>query len=162
MKKILFALLIISGFSTAAQHKISIDDFRMLEGKWKGTLTYLDYKSNTETTMQANTMVEIINDTEFNQYVYYSGEPDKNGMTRYGIKENGTMLNDRKLIERTKQPDGSLKLVFESKGPDGNDNKPATFNHILFISSAIFTVTKMVKFDDGKDFFRRHIYAFSR
>jgi hypothetical protein len=145
-----------------AQQNISISDFRKLDGKWKGTLTYLDYSSNKLTTIPASTLIEIVSDTEFDQYIFYTEEPDKNKKTRYRINATGTELGDRRLVEKIIQTDGGIKLVLESAGPDGNDNRPAVFRHIMVLSANKFVVTKMVRFEGEKDFFERHTYSFSR
>lgn len=162
MKKILLVTGLLVTLYSAAQQKISIEDFKPLQGKWKGTLTYLDYKDNKETTIPANTLIEIAGKQSFDQYVFYSAEPDKNARTRYKIKEQGMMLNDKRVTGRTQLPDGSLQITMESTGTDGNDNKAAAFQHILIISPSTFSVTKMVKFNEEEGYFRRHIYSFSR
>jgi hypothetical protein len=162
MRKILLITGLLITLYSVAQQKISIEDFKPLQGKWKGTLTYLDYKDNKETTIPANTLIEIAGNEAFNQYVFYSAEPDKNARTKYEIKNKGMMLNDRKITGRTHLPDGSLQLTMESTGTDGNDNKAAAFQHILIISSSAFSVTKMVKFNEEEGYFRRHIYSFRR
>lgn len=155
-------MLLAGNLAAAAQEKISIADFMPVIGQWKGTLTYLDYSSNQQTMIPANTMLERIGDSVFDQYVYYSDEPDKNNKTRYKISGDGTRLDDMKLVERTRLPDGALKLVLESKGQDGNDHRPATFRRIYILSAHVFTITKMVRMDGETDFFQRHQYAFSR
>ena len=162
MKAIFSSFLITLCIMAAAQQKINITDFKPLEGKWKGSLTYLDYKSNQPTTIPVNTMVETVNDSSFNQYMYYSDEPDKNSGDLYKINKEGTMLNEMKLVSKTKQADGSVKIVLEYKGPDGNDYKPGTMQRIMEISPGRFVITKMVKFDGEDTFFQRHQYSFRR
>jgi hypothetical protein len=162
MKKIFIITCLLFSAFIHAQQKISISDFISVEGKWKGTLTYLDYTSNKLTTIPANTLIEIINEYEFDQYVYYTEEPDKNKKSRYIINTAGTAVSDGKLVEKTIQQDGSIKLVLESSGPDGNDKRPAVFRHIMILSANKFVVTKTVRFEGEKDFFERHTYSFSR
>lgn len=162
MKKLFIIAGLLATLNSLAQPKISIEDFKPLQGKWKGTLTYLDYKDNKETTIPANTHIEIKGKESFDQYIFYTAEPDKNARTRYKIKDSGIVLNDRKVTSRTILPDGSLQLTMESTGTDGNDNKAAAFQHILIISPSTFSVTKMVKFNEEEGYFRRHIYSFSR
>ena len=148
--------------TTGYTQTISSDDFKPLEGNWKGQLTYLDYSSNKQESIKANASVEIKKSAKFELGIYYADEPSQNGKEIYRIKENGTMLNNRKVIERTVQADGTLKIVLEDKGRDGNDKKPATFHHELFISKNMFIITKMVKFDGEENFFQRNRYSFSR
>jgi hypothetical protein len=162
MKKLFIIAGLLATLNSLAQPKINIGDFKPLQGKWKGTLTYLDYKDNRETNIPANTLIEITGNESFDQYIFYTAEPDKNARTRFEIKDSGLMLNDRKVTSRTILPNGSLQITMESTGTDGNDYKAAVFKHVLIISAKNFSVTKMVKFNDAEGYFRRHIYSFSR
>jgi hypothetical protein len=162
MKSICLFVMLITVLSASAQPTINMKDFAPLEGIWKGSLTYLDYTDKTQRTIPANTKIEIVNDSTFDQAIYYSAEPDKNAYSRYTIHSGGTMLSEAKLIERTILADGSLQIILESTGPDGNDNRPATFHRVYIFSATKFTITKMVKFDGEKEFFQRHQYSFSK
>jgi hypothetical protein len=155
-------LLCIGINGTAQNQSVSISDFKPLEGRWSGTLTYLDYSSNTNETIKTNVEVSIKNATVFEMGIFYTDEPNKNEKDKYRIRKNGTMINKRKLIERTLLPDGTLKIVLQDKGTDGNDYKPATFHHVLLISKNKFTMTKLVKFDGEINFFQRNQYSFRR
>jgi uncharacterized membrane protein YphA (DoxX/SURF4 family) len=154
-------ILLLACINGSAQKPISQQDFKVLQGKWKGTLTYLDYKSSNLQTIKANTMIELINENSFNQYIYYADEPDMNAKDHYTINSSGTMLNDMKLLDYTIEPDGAVRIVLEYKGTDGNDYKPAIMQSIMLFSATTFTITKMVQFDGGK-FFQRHQYSFTR
>ena len=56
---VLFSFLFISLFSFAQEpKKVSVNDFSPALGKWKGSLTYLDYTSGKPYTMPA--WVEIV------------------------------------------------------------------------------------------------------
>jgi hypothetical protein len=162
MKKIFFSILVLVSLITNAQQTISINDFKTLEGKWKGSLTYLEYRSGTSETIKSNAAIAIKEGDIFELSLYYTDEPDHNNAELYQIKEKATMVNNMKVVERVMQADGSLKIIFESKGPDGNDYKPATFNHIYIIAKNNFTITKMVRFEGEDKFFQRHQYSFSR
>lgn len=161
---LIICTLIVS--STHAQNgtitvQTSINDFRMLEGKWKGQLTYLDYTSNKPFTMDANTLFEMVSDSSFDQFIYYSAEPHKNADSRYTIRGNGLVLNDMKLVKR-KTVTGKLLLIFEYRGPDGNDNRMATMQRVMELIDNELTITKMVKFDGEANYFQRHQYRFTR
>jgi len=65
-------------------------------------------------------------------------------------------------VEKTLLPDGSLKIILEEKGKDGNDQKPATFNHIIKLSAGTLTIVKMVRFEGEQVFFKRNEYQFSK
>jgi hypothetical protein len=162
MKRCIIVLLLAGNLVAAAQPKISIADLLPAEGKWMGQLTYLDYTSNKQESIRATASVAIKRDNLLKLEIYYTDEPSRNGKDVYRIKENGTMINDQKVLERTLQADGTLKIVLESKGPDGNDHMPATFHHELVIGKTVFTITKLVRFDGKDQFFQRNQYAFSR
>ena len=156
-------LLLFSGLSCRAQNPIvSINDFTALKGKWSGTLTYRDYTSNTEETVKAGIDVRIKSKDIFEWDISYADEPSHNGKEEYTIRDKGTKINESKVIERTVQADGLLKVVIEEKGKDGNDDKPATFHHVFIIGKNTFSLTKLVRFDGEEKFFQRNQYSFNR
>jgi len=157
----LLSTLSIEAQPSGPEIRTSIADFKSLTGKWKGMLTYLDYTSNQPVTMEANTLFEMVTDSSFDQFIYYSAEPHKNADSRYTIGENGTALNEMKLVKR-KTGYGKLLLIFEYRGPDGNDNRMATMQRVMELSNDELTITKMVKFDGEENFLQRHQYRFTR
>ncbi|MBK6827014.1 MAG: hypothetical protein IPG86_09130 [Chitinophagaceae bacterium] len=162
MKIFFISFLLAMQISSNAQTSISQKDFLPIAGKWTGTLTYLDYTSNGTERIPANALIELTGDDSYDQYLYYSAEPDKNKKFRYTISADGRKLNDMTLMEKKRLGDGSLQLVLESNGEDGNENKPARFRHILIIGEKTFSITKMVKFEGEKEYFQRHRYEFGR
>lgn len=154
-------VLLLLGMSGNAQ-TITTQDLQPAAGKWKGTLTYLDYSSNKSETINANVLVEVKGSGKYYISFSYTDEPKYNGKEKFVIKENGTMVNNKKVIEKTTLPDGSVRIVLESRGKDGNDHKMATFREILLIAANSFSITKMVKFDEGGEYFERNRYAFAR
>ncbi|MBK8521351.1 MAG: DoxX family protein [Ferruginibacter sp.] len=156
------ALLCLGMNNYAQSPALSINDFKPLEGNWKGTLTYKDYSSNKSQTIEALTVIKIRNKNSFVISIDFPNEPGRGGKDKYIIAKNGMTINKKKVIERTSQPDGSLKIVLEEKGEDGNDHKPATFHHIFLIEGDKLTLTKMVNFDAESNFFQRNQYVFSR
>ncbi|MFX5622751.1 hypothetical protein ABTE00_21585, partial [Acinetobacter baumannii] len=62
MKKLIIytALQFIIGFSFAQDLRIQKNDTRIFEGKWVGSLTYLDYTSGKPYTMPADLIVTAI------------------------------------------------------------------------------------------------------
>jgi uncharacterized membrane protein YphA (DoxX/SURF4 family) len=143
------------------ENKTTINDFKPFTGKWKGQLTYLDYTSNKPVTMPANTLFEMVSDSSFDQFIYYTDEPHKNADSRYTIREKGSMLNEMKLVERKAEKE-KLLLVFEYRGPDGNDNRMATMQRIIELTGNELKITKMVKYDGEGKFIQRHQYHFIR
>jgi hypothetical protein len=66
-----------------------------------------------------------------------------------------------KLVKR-KTVTGKLLLIFEYRGPDGNDNRMATMQRVMELIDNELTITKMVKFDGEANYFQRHQYRFTR
>lgn len=161
--KIAIALVLLClGMSGRAQSPVTgIDDFKLLQGNWEGTLSYEDYSSHKTVTIQATAAITI-EGSSFLMSIDYPAEPGRGDKSRYAIAENGMLINNKKLLERSLLSGGILKIVLEEKGRDGNDNKPATFHQVWMISKNKLTISKMVKFDDGQDFFQRHQYVFNR
>ncbi len=157
----LLSTLTIQAQPSGSEIRTSIADFTPLTGKWKGQLTYLDYTSNQPVTMEANTLFEMVSDSSFDQFIYYSAEPHKNADSRYRLRENGTALNEMKLVKR-RTGYGKLLLIFEYCGPDGNDNRMATMQRVMEFIGNKLTITKMVKYDGEANYFQRHQYRFTR
>lgn len=157
------AVCLLCLFSMAGHTQtISAGDFKNLAGNWKGQLTYLDYSSNKPESIPVSAGVKLKGRNLFVLSFYYSEEASHNEKQKFRIKGKGTRLNTWKLTERTMQTDGTLKVVLESTGKDGNDGKPAIFHHELLISSSRFTITKRVRFEGEKEFFQRNQYQFTR
>lgn len=167
------AVVIIVGMlflnSTKAQSLppvIQPGDLENLRGDWKGSLTYLDYTSAKETVILCNLSAQPkTNAKENNAWVLRFSYPQESGHDHddeYVIGKEGKTINGLVLLEKTILPNGSLKIVLEEKGEDGNDHKPATFHRILLISTQKFSISKMVRFDGESEFIKRHEYNFSR
>lgn len=110
----------------------------------------------------ANTLIELSGSDSFDQYLYYTAEPNKNNKFRYTISADGQKLNEMTIMEKKLLSDGTWQLVLESKGVDGNDNRSADFRHIMIIGAKTFSINKLVKFDGEGVYFQRHRYLFGR
>lgn len=155
-------LLLTGNLAAKAQMKVSITDFQPATGTWKGQLTYLDYSSNKEVSIQATLNAEVKGDNRIKLNFDYPAEPGYGSKEQYEIRENGKMVNDMKVMERTTLSDGSLKIVLESRGKDGNDQKPAVFHHVFELGKNSFMLSKLVKFEGQEKFFQRNQYSFQR
>ncbi|HMU46805.1 MAG TPA: hypothetical protein PKC72_10580 [Chitinophagaceae bacterium] len=162
MKKTFIILSTLFIAASAFSQKVSTNDFKALEGNWSGKLTYLDYTSNTEESISTTMTASVTGSNMFELNFRFPGESGKGGSDIYKISEDGKVINDMKVLDRKVESDGTLKIVLEQRGPDGNDNKWATFHHVLEIRKNNFRMTKMVKFDDEKNFFRRNQFVFTR
>jgi len=162
MKKVFIAISAILFTVSAFTQKVSTADFKPLNGNWSGKLTYLDYTSNTEESISTTLKASVTGSDMFELDFRFPGESGKGGADTYKISEDGKVINDMKVLDRTVEKDGTLKIVLEQRGPDGNDNKWATFHHVLEIAKNKFRMTKMVKFDDEENYFRRNQFVFTR
>lgn len=162
MKKTISAIAALLLVTVIHAQSISADDLRSLPGEWKGQLTYLDYSSNKEVSIKAVLKAEMKGDSRVKLNFDYPAEPGYGSKEQFEIRENGKMVNDMKVIERTELPDGSLKIVLENRGKDGNDQQPAVFHHVFELGKSRFVLSKLVKFEGQEKFFQRNQYSFNR
>jgi hypothetical protein len=143
------------------QPRIEKGDLSRITGNWNGELTYLDYTSKKEVTFSCNLEAVVTPDEKLLKLKYiYPDEMDANTMSRLDITEDGATIEGQFVMERTILPDGSLKLITEEKEFD--DYKLSTIRRIIVLSNDTFVITKMVKFDDAGDFFRRNEYRWKK
>lgn len=147
-----------TGQSTPA---VTIADFSQALGQMKGTLTYLDYSSGKPYTMPAwitlrNTEGLLIRSLE------YPDEPKANQTDTLLIDAKGTFFNGAKLVKKETLPDGSLQLVTEKAGEDGNDHKSATLRNTYTFGKNMIVIRKDVRFEGEEKWIQRHEYSFQR
>jgi hypothetical protein len=142
---------------------VSIEDFKPALGKWKGTITYLDYTSGKSFSMPCN--ITITNDkTNSRQLILafeYPQEPKANGKDTLRISADGTMIDGEKIVTKENKND-ALQIVTETNGVDGNDNKKALIRHIYSISKKTFIQRKEVRFEGEDKFIMRNEFKMSR
>lgn len=145
---------------------ITASELKLLNGKWKGTLTYRDYTSG-----KSETIHVIVNgsrkgnkqsDRSWSLQFAYPQEPGHETTDELTVSADGRMINEATLTEKTKLPDGTLRVVLESSGKDGNDHKPCTIKKVIVLSEKNLTITKLVRFDGETDFLERNQYNLSR
>jgi hypothetical protein len=137
-------------------------DLDLLTGPpWVGSLTYLDYTSKQQTTIDSSLIVTRKSDApptwEFG--VGYSKEPHANSKEDVSLKDGGRTLGDEQVLSRTSLPDGVL-FITECNGQD--DNRAARFRFEHSITAHEYSKRKLVRFDGTRDFFERHIYRWKR
>lgn len=166
VKKCFFIFcLVMAVFSGRAQNQqpaLEPAELNLLQGTWTGNLTYLDYTSKKEVSIKAVIYGWRKNSKSRVWHVKYEypNEPGYTSRDTYRVSSDGGMVSGRKLVEKTKLDDGTLKLVLEEKGKD--DNQPATLRYIILLSATKLVITKMVRFEGAADFFRRNEYSMSR
>jgi hypothetical protein len=141
---------------------VSVKEFRAAEGNLKGWLTYLDYSSGKPFSMPAEVNVRVSAQGLVILALNYPKEPKANGNDTIAIGNNGTMLNGAIVVDRAVMEDGSIKLITEINGVDGNQNRKAVIRHIYIIGKAIFQNRKEVKFDGEDKWTMRNEYLFIR
>jgi hypothetical protein len=165
MKSILVSLLFLTGSVLAAQSPatVSVKDFAVALGPWKGKLTYLDYTSGKPYTMPANITLAILADNSgIELALVYPDEPKANGKDTLFISGSGSLLNKAMVVSKKTLPDGSVQIITDIDGRDGNDNKAATLRHIYTIKKNNFSNRKEVRFAGTDQWIMRNEYVFSR
>jgi lipopolysaccharide export LptBFGC system permease protein LptF len=166
MKTIICLLIFAStafGFVNLNRPKIKSGDFkRLTNGQWKGKLTYQDYRSNKKVSILSNlTVTESSEDKSSWIFEYeYPDEPKANEKSIVKISKDGKTFDDETVIERTKLPNGTLKIVTTKNGTD--NDKPAVFRYIYLINKTTFSIKKEVKYEGTDEFFERNEYSWNR
>ncbi len=166
MKSFLVVITVFFMVSVIAQKKptVGMNDFAPAFGKMRGSLTYLDYTSGKPYTMPANIIlgVSVSNRYALIRMLEYPDEPKANGKDTLLIEQGGAVFNGGKLVEKMRLPDGSLQMITEREGVDGNDNKKATIRNTYTIGKNIFSNRKEIRFAGEEKWIERHIYSFRR
>jgi hypothetical protein len=165
MNKLFITLLLLPvlAFAQTTTHVI-VKDFKPAFGKWKGSLTYLDYSSGKPYTMPANVIISK-NGNNTQQLILafaYPDEPKANGNDTLVISDDGLQIDGSMVVSKKKNSDGALEIITERNGVDGNDNRKAAIRHIYIINKKKFISRKEVRFDGEEKFILRNEYAMSR
>ncbi len=164
LPSLLFSLSMIPVFAQDEKPVASVTEFTPSLGFLKGTLTYLDYSSGKPFTMPVNARIRVTTG-KLNGIILaldYPQEPKANGNDTLVISKEGTLLNGAKLVSKRKLADGSLELIADKEGRDGNDNKKALLRHIYTISKTKFNNRKEVKFEGTDVWILRNEYLLGR
>lgn len=142
---------------------VSVKNFKPAFGKWKGTLTYLDYTSGKPYTMPANITIKAGEDNSRKLiFIYeYPDEPKANETDTIAISNSGEML-DGAMVQSKKKSKGMLEIITDENGKDGNDNKKAVIRHVYSIGKKIFSIRKEVKFEGEEKWILRNEYKMKR
>jgi co-chaperonin GroES (HSP10) len=165
MNKLLIALLISSGLAFIPKlPAVSIKNFKPAFGKWKGSLTYLDYSSGKPYTMPANvTISKDGNNTHQLILAFeYPDEPKANGNDTLVISSDGLQVDGATVVSKKKTSDGYVVIITEKDGVDGNDNRKAKLRHVYSIGKKKFSNRKEVRFNGEEKFIMRNEYVMGR
>jgi hypothetical protein len=140
---------------------ISPEDLDIIAGKWKGSLTYLDYSTSKPFTMPANVSVEPgKNEYQVQLFINYPKEPNANSKDKIVISKDGVLLNKTKITSREILKNQEIKITTEYSGKD--NRKKALIRNIYIFGSQRFIIRKEVKFNDSADWLMRNEYNFAR
>lgn len=166
MKAIVFVLILVisaAGFNGSKSPKIKFGDLKLLTGtKWKGELSYLDYRSNKKVSIHSNlTVTQSTQDKTIWIFEYeYPLEPQANKKVQVQINNDGKTFHNAAVIEKAKLADGTIKIITTEEGTD-NDKK-AVFRYIYLINKQSFSIKKEVKYEGTNEFFQRNEYSWKR
>lgn len=136
----------------------------LVDHRWSGTLTYLDYTSAKNTTIRSTLRVRTAKPASgiWSIAIGYDDEPHADAASEFRLIDNGAAIKNgdttERVISRSQSLD-AIEIVTEHLGKD--DSKPATIRKTYRIAANAFSITKRVKFADG-DFFQRHEYRWTR
>lgn len=137
----------------------------LIDHRWTGTLTYLDYTSAKNTTIRSTLRVRTVKPAAgaWTIAIGYDDEPHADSASELRLIDDGTAIKNgdtvERVISRAQSPD-AIEIVTEHAGKD--DNKPATIRKTYRIAGNVFSITKRVKFASSADFIQRHEYRWTR
>ncbi|MBS4065949.1 MAG: DoxX family protein [Chitinophagaceae bacterium] len=161
---VLFFLLV--SFHQKQEPILKPSELNHLQGTWHGVLTYIDYTSGFPTNIETKVHSRK-KDDEQNSRVWllkyeYPKEPGANAEGQYELSKDGSMINGEKIVEKEQLKDGSLKIAFERRGKDGNDQKPCTIRTVIQLNVTDLVILKLVKFDGEQEYFQRNQYKLTK
>lgn len=165
MRTFLIVVLTMLLVSTASAQKVSMkpaDLNPLIGGKWVGTLTYLDYGSKRSTAIKSDILITRV-DTDKLSWIFdlkYPLEPKADRKETVSLSKDGKTFDGEKVVERTREKGGILKIVTAAKGRD--DDKSADVRHIYLIARKSFSIIKQVRFDGEAALFVRNTYKWTR
>lgn len=158
-----FVLLVLVSSSPLPAQRVKPADLHTLLGKWKGSLTYLDYKSGKPYTMPADLeVVAVDRKTQWEFSNIYPDEPEANDKDTLRLTDRGRMFDGESIKSKQRLPNGDLVLVTEVTGTDGNDDQAALIRHTYTIGKLVYEVKKEVRFVGTEQWVLRHTYRYSR
>ncbi len=161
MKCLLTTMLLVLSLGCYGQVKITSEDLDLAIGDWEGSITYLDYQSNTPFTMPANLIVEKgDNKNTLILYNSYPKEPKANNSDKIKMSKNGLLLNKHEISSREEFDNGSIQIKTEHDAKD--DGKKATIRYSYTIGQDVFVIRKEVQFEESADWIKRSEFRYTR
>jgi hypothetical protein len=155
-----------TGTAVTAGAVVTATDIDRLTGEpWKGTLTYLDYTSDVETTIKSSLLVARLPDRPngalaWDMRVGYADEPHANSGETILLARAGRVFRKGNVLERAVLSDGTVRLVTEQDGKD--DGRAARLRFVYLLGEKQCSIQKLVRLPPDGAFFERHVYRWSR
>ena len=135
---------------------------KQLLGDWKGSLTYLDYKSGKPYSMPADLKVWQLSDNKLVFSNIYPNEPNANDNDTVTLANEGRMINNEVVTSKSILQNGNTEIITEYEGIDGNDQRPALIRHTYTVGKLTYVVRKDVQFKGQVEWVKRNEYSYSR
>jgi hypothetical protein len=138
---------------------------RLTGAPWNGTLTYRDYTSQLQTTIESSLlMIRLPQQPDgaaaWDMRVAYADEPHANSGETAVLTRGGRVFRDARVLERTALVDGSVMVITEQDGQD--DNRVARLRFVYLLGDKQCSIQKLVRLKPQEAFFERHFYRWSR
>lgn len=163
--KSIFAAIFLSLGLLMQPTEVTKEHLQVFEGEWSGSLTYLNYGDDaTLVTLPLKT--EAYMDTKgkgvrFNYYFTEPGGGIEERKDRLYFKDGKLMFSGKWEIVSSDAND-LQNWTMELKKSGKDNNKDSDFKETITVTPNKITVTKMVKYHDGDEFFMRNQYVFER
>ncbi|MEO0527138.1 MAG: hypothetical protein AAFZ89_07920 [Bacteroidota bacterium] len=159
---LLFMMGLVTLSALNAQNRISISDFKNLDGSsWSGSLMYVDYGNGKQVTLRTTMQIELeIEDETVIIHTQYTDEPSANGTSNLRITNNGGNLNKEKVVKKEILSNGGLNFITLMKGKD--NNKPAKIYTHYTIGETLFSITKKVIYDESQKVLIRSRFTYTK
>ncbi len=138
---------------------VSSDDFRPLEGRWDGTLQYIDYKTDALVSIATQGILTVKENDRIQYDVSYPQEAWENKVRLWRISDGGTVFDGQNVESYEKTPRG---VIFTTQMVGTDDNRPANIRMTYALETDRLQITKYVRYQGDQDFQVRHIYDYRR
>lgn len=153
--------LLMFNLSYSQKTTLLSEDFKIIIGCWQGTLIYLDYTTNKPFSMSANLDIKQIDETNnFSFANIYPEEPHANFIDTILISNHVNIINNESVKSKKKLSNGTLEIITELLGVDGNDNKQAKFKYTYILGKSVYYHKKEVQFVGTSQWITRHEYKY--
>jgi len=92
----------------------------------------------------------------------YPNEPNANSNEKITISKDGTKINGKKVVSRSKNLQGDVEIFAEYLGKDGNEGNKAVIRNIYIFGENKFIIQKEIRFEGSNEWIKRNEYNFER